>query len=547
MVEIMAPIQERNFMSKDTESEFAEAIRSGSASLGVELGSTRIKACLINQSGMVLATGSHTWDNDYIDGHWTYSLEDVWSGLRAAYSEVKATVEQQTGHNLSRLRSMGVSAMMHGYLPFDVDGKQLVPFRTWRDTYTGEAAEELSDLFGVNIPMRWSVAHFYQALRAEEPHVGDIKFLTTLAGYVHWQLTDKKVLGVGDASGMFPIDPHTGEYDSTALEKFRETTGYDIAALLPTPLSAGAEAGVLEHPELLDPSGDLQSGVALCPPEGDAGTGMVATNAVSVNTGNVSVGTSIFAMLVHENPLSQAYPEIDPVTTPTGIPVSMVHCNNGAQEISDWTSLFSDVAVAFGAKGIDSMDDVYTAILTEALRGEPDGGGVVVYPFRAGEPVAGLLEGRPMVARTPNANFSLANLMRANLYSVFASLALGMRLLEKEGISVEVIQAHGGIFRTVGVAQRFLAAALKTPVAVAESAGEGGAWGIALLASYMGSEKDLSDYLNEEIFSGDDATRVRQPDRREIDGFATYLDRFVAGLEMQEAATRVLPIDSQED
>ncbi|ERS56575.1 MULTISPECIES: xylulokinase [unclassified Corynebacterium] len=526
----------------------AEIVRSGRGVLGIEVGSTRIKACLIDSSGRVIATGSHRWESDYVDGHWSYALDDVWDGLRAAYADLNAEIRELTGERLTRLAAIGISGMMHGYLAFNKSAEQLVPFRTWRDTYTGEAAKKLSELFDVNIPMRWSVAHFYQALLDGEPHVGDVDFLTTLSGYIHWQLTGKKVLGVGDASGMFPIDPQTASYDEAALAKIRGEIGRDFAELLPESLSAGADAGALEHPELLDPSGALQAGAVACPPEGDAGTGMVATNTVSINTGNVSVGTSIFAMLVHQKPLSKSYPEIDPVTTPTGLPVSMVHCNNGAQEISDWISLFSDVAVAFGTKNIDHIDDVYTAILTEALRGEPDAGGVVVYPYRAGEPIAGLIEGRPMVARTPDANFSLANLMRANLYSVFASLALGMRLLEQEGISVDVVQAHGGIFRTVGVAQRFLAAALKTPVAVAQSASEGGAWGIALLANYMGSDKDFADYLNDEIASSNNTGRVRQPDPRDVAGFATYLERFIEGLSMQEGAVSALPTSvSQEE
>lgn len=517
----------------------AEVIAAGEASLGIELGSTRIKACLVDEQGEVLATGVHSWESTQVDGHWSYTLDDVWAGLRAAYADLRENVRAVTGGGIAKLRALGVSAMMHGYLAFDAAGEQLVPFRTWRDTHTGRAAGELTELFGENIPLRWSVAHHYQAVLDGEP--GDVAFLTTLAGYVHWKLSGRKVLGIGDAAGMFPIDIAAGDYDERCLCLYGERIGREVRPLLPEVLRAGQVAGELITPQLLDASGELQAGAPMCPPEGDAGTGMVATNAVREATGSVSVGTSIFAMIVTEDKPSKPYPEIDVVTTPAGRPVAMVHCNNGAQEISDWTSLFAEVAVAFGKARIENMDDVYTAILTEALRGEPDCGGVVVYNYRAGEPVAGLVEGRPLVVRTVDARFTLPNLMRAHLYSVFATLAMGMRTLRAEGVHVDVIQAHGGIFRTVGVAQRFLAAALKAPVGVAESAGEGGAWGMALLARYLGEQSSLEDFLDRVVFGGNVAAKVKEPELADAAGFQAYLHRYESALELEETAVRVLP------
>ncbi|MHA7987364.1 xylulokinase [Rathayibacter sp. CAU 1779] len=525
----------------------ADVIRSGRAVLGIELGSTRIKACLIGDDPSVtIASGSHSWENRFVDRRWTYTLDDVWSGLRAAYADLVADVRRRYDAELASLRAIGVSAMMHGYLPFDASGELLVPFRTWRNTTTGAAAAELSELFGVNIPLRWSVAHYRQAVLDAEPHVPHVAFLTTLAGYVHWKLTGCRVLGVGDASGMFPIDSATGTYDADLLARFDAlTAGSDLLAdLLPEVLSAGDPAGELtaEGAALLDPSGALRPGIPLCPPEGDAGTGMVATNAVAPRTGNVSAGTSIFAMVVLERALAASHEELDLVTTPSGDPVAMVHCNNGASELAEWVGLFERFAGLAGAS-VDS-DRVFELLFREALDGEADAGGLLAYNYLAGEPVTGTTEGRPLFVRTPDSRFTLANVMRAQLYGVFGTLSLGMRVLADEGVALDRMHAHGGIFRTAGVAQGILAAALDAPVAVAETAAEGGAWGIAVLAAYLAaggaaSGSSLADYLNDTVFR-DAESAVVAPDPADVAGFADYLDRYRAGLAIERAAADAL-------
>ncbi len=518
-----------------------EAIVQGRTALGIELGSTRIKACLVaaDDPSTVLAVGSHEWENAYVDRLWTYDLADVWSGLQAAYADLFADVERRHDVRPDAFGAIGVSAMMHGYLAFDADGRSLVPFRTWRNTNTGVAAAELSALFGVNIPLRWSVAHLHQAVTDAEPHVADVRFVTTLAGYVHWKLTGEKVLGVGDASGMFPIDSATRDYDAALLAKYDALTDGDLRALLPTVLAAGEAAGSLtaEGAALLDPTGALRPGIPLCPPEGDAGTGMVATNAVAPRTGNVSAGTSIFAMVVLERPLGSAHDELDLVTTPAGDAVAMVHCNNGASELGAWASLFARFAAAAGTP-LDS-DAVYGTLLAEALEGATDAGGILAYNHLAGEPIAGLDEGRPLVVRTPEASFTLANFMRAQVYGVFGTLSLGMRVLDDEGVALDRMFAHGGLFRTAGVAQRFLAAALGAPVAVGDTASEGGAWGIAVLAAYLGAGTDLSTYLDERVFDGADVV-VAEPDPADVAGYAVYLDRYRAGLAVEAAAVAAL-------
>ena len=508
-------------------------------SLGIELGSTRIKACLIGPDHEVLATGGHDWENQLVDGVWTYSLDAVWAGLAGAMTALLADcrrrgVEPQVG-------ALGVSAMMHGYLAFDEAGELLVPFRTWRNTSTGRAAAELSERFGFNVPLRWSVAHYHQAVLDAEPHVPQVAFLTTLAGYVHWRLTGRRVLGVGDASGMFPIDPSTGTYDATMLATFGELTGIDLVGLLPEVLSAGEAAGELtdEGAGLLDPSGTLHAGIPLCPPEGDAGTGMVATNSVAPRTGNVSAGTSIFAMVVLERPLASLHREIDVVTTPAGDPVAMVHCNNGASEIDAWAGLFGQFATALGATA--SNDEVFGALFRAALDGEADGGGLVAYNYLAGEPITGLEAGRPLVVRTPGSRPTLANFMRAQLYGMFGTLSLGMRVLADEGVELDAMFAHGGVFRTAGVAQRFLAAAIGAPVSVGATAGEGGAWGMAVLAAYLRAhdEKTLGQYLNDRVFA-DAATTVVEPDPADVAGYSAFLDRYRAGLAIEHAATAAI-------
>jgi sugar (pentulose or hexulose) kinase len=520
----------------------ADVVAGGSACLGIEFGSTRIKASLVAPDGTTLAEGSHAWENELVDRMWTYPLEAVWSGIAACVADLHADVERRHGVTLTEVAALGVSAMMHGYLAFDADGELLVPFRTWRNTTTGPAAAELSELFGFNIPLRWSVAHYYQAILDDEPHVPRVAFLTTLAGYVHWRLTGRRVLGVGDASGMFPIDPATRGYDAGMLAAFDELVaarrpGTHLVDLLPEVLVAGQEAGRLteEGAALLDPSGRLRPGAPLCPPEGDAGTGMVATNAVAPRTGNVSVGTSVFAMVVLERPLARVHHELDVVTTPSGDPVAMVHCNNGASELGAWAEVFGRFAAALGHPA--EPDAVFGALLREALEGEPDGGGILAYNYLAGEPITGLPEGRPAVVRTPGSRFTLANLMRAQVYGVFGTLSLGMRVLAAEGVRIDVLAGHGGIFRTAGVAQRMLAAATGAPVSVARTASEGGPWGMAVLATYLvhGQGEDLGTYLARRVFAGAEVDVV-EPDPADLAGYARFLERYEAGLEIERAA-----------
>lgn len=528
-----------------------DVIETGRASLGIEFGSTNIKACLIGPDYTPLASGSHAWENEFVDGRWTYSLEAVWAGLQACYADLVTDVQRLYDVTPTSFRAIGISAMMHGYLAFDEAGDLLVPFRTWRNTSTGPAAVELTEALGFNIQQRWSIAHLYQAVLDEEPHIGRIAALNTLAGYVHQKLTGKTVLGVGDASGVFPIDPATGGYDQRMLAIVdplidARVPGLKLEKLLPEVLPAGAAAGDLtaEGAALLDPTGALKAGVPFCPPEGDAGTGMVATNSVARRTGNVSVGTSAFAMVVLEHPLEQVHEEIDVVTTPAGDAVAMVHCNNGANELSAWAGLFGRFAQAIGS-GVD-QDGIFAALLNEALAGKADGGGLLSFNNLAGEPVAGLPDGRPMVVRAPDSSFTLANFMRTQVYAVFSTLSLGMRILDAEKVQVDRLLAHGGLFRTAGPAQRILAAALGAPVAVGETAGEGGPWGMALLAAYLdeAGSKSLAQFLDEEVFATT-STSVMEPARADVDGFSVYLDRYRRALELQRVAPEaVLPVNS---
>ncbi|WP_127127318.1 xylulokinase [Georgenia sp. SYP-B2076] len=518
------------------------AITEGRTALGIELGSTRIKACLVGPDGSVVATGSHDWENQFVDRTWTYSLGAVWTGLQECVASLLADTERQHGVRPTTFGALGVSAMMHGYLAFDVDGRLLVPFRTWRNTTTERASTELTELFRYNIPLRWSIAHLYQAVLDDEPHVAQVASLTTLAGYVHRRLTGRHVLGVGDASGMFPVDPATRDYDGGLLAQFDELVaerrpgGLALRALLPEVLVAGQEAGRLteEGAALLDPTGTLLPGIPLCPPEGDAGTGMVATNAVAPRTGNVSVGTSIFAMVVLERPLERVHHELDVVTTPAGDLVAMVHCNNGASELGAWAEVFGRFAAALGQPA--EPDAVFGALLREALNGDADGGGLLAYNYLSGEPITGLAEGRPLVVRTPGSRLTLANFARTQVYSAFATLSLGMRVLEAEGVELDTLFAHGGMFRTAAVAQRLLAAAVRAPVAVARTASEGGPWGMAVLAAYLtADEQDLGTYLRTRVFA-DAAVDVVEPDAADLEGFEAFLERYVAGLAIERAA-----------
>ncbi len=520
----------------------SDVIALGRAVLGIELGSTRIKAVLIDPQGRQLAGGSHTWENRFVDRVWTYTVEDIWSGVQGSFESMCADAQERHGVRPTALGALGVSAMMHGYLAFDASGELLTPFRTWRNTTTEQAAAELTELFGCTIPLRWSIAHLYQAILDDEPHVAQVASLTTLAGFVHRRLTGLHVLGVGDASGMFPIDAETRNYDAERLAQFDALVAnrhpdLSLARLLPRVLTAGAEAGRLTDrgAALLDASGELLPGAPLCPPEGDAGTGMVATNAVAPRTGNVSVGTSIFAMAVLEGPLSQIHPEVDMVTTPAGDPVAMVHCNNGASELNAWASVFQEFSTATGHRV--HPDEAFRVLLNEALTADPDAGGLLAFNNLSGEPVTQLSEGRPLVLRTPESRLTLGNFIRAQLFGAFATLSLGMRVLADEGVHLDVMVAHGGLFRTEGVAQRLLAAALRTPVAVGQAAGEGGAWGIAVLASYLAhtDKSDLAEFLQARFSAGAPA-RIVEPDPVDVEGFSAFMERYVAALPVQRAA-----------
>ena len=518
----------------------AQAITAGNTFLGVELGSTRIKAVLLGQDYVPLASGSFTWENRYENGYWTYHLDEVWTGIAVCYRELKQNVLQKYGVTLTTVGAMGFSGMMHGYLPFDAAGNLLAPFRTWRNTTTARAAEELTGLFGFNIPQRWSIAHLRQAMLNREDHVKNIDHLTTLAGYVHWQLTGEKVLGVCEASGMFPIDDATGDYDAAMMAKFDDLAKdqpWKLANILPKALSAGEAAGVLTEKgaRLLDPDGDLLPGIPLCPPEGDGGTGMTATNSVAARTGNVSAGTSVFAMVVLEKMLDKVYPEIDMVTTPSGKPVAMVHCNNCTSDMNAWVNVFSETLQLMGCQA--DMGELFTRLYQKSLEGDADCGGVTVYNYLSGEPVTGFDEGRPVMVRSHEKPFTLANFLRAQLYSTLASLAAGMVILERENVTIDRLMGHGGLFKTPVVGQKYLAAATNSAVWVMETAGEGGPYGMALLAAYLkdGNGATLEDFLAEKVFAGTPGT-VLEPEAGDVAGFKAYLDRFLAGLPVERAA-----------
>ena len=534
-----------------------QTIESGKAILGIEFGSTRIKAVLIDQENKPIAQGSHEWENQLVDGLWTYSTEAIWYGVEDCYADLRRNVKREYDCEIEQLASIGISAMMHGYMAFGPNGKAtrwapvsesekiLAPFRTWRNTNTGKAAAELSKLFNYNIPLRWSISHLYQAILNGEEHVKDITYLTTLAGYIHWRLTDKKVLGIGDASGMIPVDPNTKTYNAEMVRKFNELVApygfpWKLEDILPECLVAGQDAGVLtEHgAQRLDVSGHLKGGCPLCPPEGDAGTGMTATNSVKVRTGNVSAGTSSFSMIVLEKDVTKPNEMIDIVTTPDGNLVAMVHCNNCTSDINAWVKLFKEYQELLGVK-VD-MNEVYAKLYNHALTVDVDCGGVISYNFISGEPVAGLTDGgRPLVMRSPNDRFNLANFMRANLYATIAVLKLGNDVLFKEeNVKVDRITGHGGLFKTPGVGQKVLAAALNSPISVMETAGEGGAWGIALLAAYLVNNPDklnLADYLEKVVFAGNTGIEIA-PEPADVEGFNRYIETYKACIPVDQAA-----------
>ncbi len=531
----------------------AEKIRAGKTSLGIEFGSTRIKAVLVDDTYAAIAAGDFGWASHLEDGLWSYSQEEIWTGLQTAYAKLAQDVENAYGEKLTRVGHIGFSAMMHGYLAFDKEGELLVPFRTWQNTNTSAAHEKLSELFQYNIPERWSIAHLYQCVLNNEEHVGKVDFITTLAGYVHWKLTGRKVLGVGDASGMFPIDPTTHTYETEFIEKFNAlpevaAQPWKLADLLPEPLVAGTPAGELteEGAKLLDPTGTLQPGITFAPPEGDAGTGMVATNSVRIRTGNVSAGTSIFAMVVLEHKLARLHPEVDLVTTPAGDLAGMSHANNFTSDLNAWVGLFGQFAAAIG-QPVDA-GTLYGTLFRAAIADDVDSncGGLINYPFRSGEFLAGLPEGRPLFARGPEANMSLGNFMRAQLFSAFSPVKIGMDVMTKdEGVAVDSLVGHGGIFTTPKVAQKILAAAFNTPIKVMSTAAEGGAWGMAVLADYLfHADQPLDEFLDSRVFA-DAASTTEEPDSGDVAGFEEFFDRFRKGLPIEHAAIESIPLETK--
>ena len=524
------------------------AVMEGKTALGIEFGSTRIKAVLIDENHAPIAMGTWDWENRLEGNIWTYSLEDIWNGLQGCYRSLAEDVQNKYGVALKRTGSIGFSGMMHGYMAFDKEGELLVPFRTWRNTITEEACKKLIPVFSFNIPQRWSIAHLYQAILNKEPHVKDIAFFTTLAGYIHWKLSGEKVLGVGEASGMFPIDSEKCDFNRRMVGQFDELIkdqgfGWKLEEILPKVLPAGEKAGILteEGAKLLDPTGNLEAGIPMCPPEGDAGTGMVATNSVAVRTGNVSAGTSIFAMVVMEGELSKVHEEIDMVTTPDGSPVAMVHCNNCTSDLNAWVNLFGEFAESFGIKA--DKNELFGTLYRKALEADKDCGGLMAYNYFSGEPITGFDEGRPLFARTPDSHFTLANFMRTHLYSALATLKIGLDiLLKEEKVSVDSITGHGGLFKTPVVGQSMMAAAMNAPVTVMDTASEGGAWGMAVLAAFMEEKEEnetLTSYLAEKIFAGQTGTTIA-PNPEDVAGFDAFIKKYVSCLPAERGAVEGL-------
>lgn len=524
------------------------AITAGKTALGIEFGSTRIKGVLVDENNTAIATGMYDWENQLVNDVWTYGKDKIWTGLQECYKSLAQDVKEKYGVELTTIGVIGFSGMMHGYMAFDKAGELMVPFRTWRNTMTEEACRKLMDVFSFNIPQRWSIAHLYQCILDKEEHVKRLDYFTTLAGYIHWQLSGEKVLGVGEASGMFPIDSAICDFNQTMMAQFDELVAnenypWKLKGILPKVLCAGDKAGILteEGAKLLDPTGTLQAGIPMCPPEGDAGTGMVATNSVAVRTGNVSAGTSVFAMLVLEKELSNVYEEIDMVTTPDGSPVAMVHCNNCTSDLNAWVNLFKEFAVSFGMK-VD-MNELFGTLYRAALESDADCGGLVAYNYFSGEPITGFEKGRPLFVRTPDAKFTLPNFMRTHLYSSLATLKIGLDLLmREENVAVDSLMGHGGLFKTPVVGQRMMAAAMNTPVTVMDTASEGGAWGIAMLASYMRDKAEgetLVDYLNNNVFAGESGSTMN-PDQTDVKGFDVFMERYKNCLPSERAAVENL-------
>ena len=510
-----------------------EAILSNRTALGIEFGSTRIKAVLVDEKNEPIASGGHEWENRYENGIWTYSLEDIWGGIQDCYQELVKDVQEKYEVELTSVGAMGISAMMHGYMPFNKAGEILVPFRTWRNNITEEASNALTELFNYNIPQRWSIAHLYQAILNKEEHVKDIDYIATLEAYVHWKLTGEKVLGIGDAAGMFPVDIEKKDYNQSMIDKFDGLAApygfsWKLRDIMPKALVAGEKAGCLteEGAKLLDPSGKLKPGIPMCPPEGDAGTGMVATNSVARRTGNVSAGTSVFAMIVLEKELSKPYKEIDMVTTPAGDLVAMAHSNNCTSDLNAWVGVFKEFAEAMGME-VD-MNKLFGTLYHKAMEGDADCGGLLSYCYFSGEHMTGFEEGRPLFVRSPESRFTLANFMRTNLYTCLGAMRVGLNILfEKEGVKVDRLLGHGGLFKTKGVGQQILADAVNAPVSVMETAGEGGAWGIALLASYLVNKEEgetLDSFLDNKVFAGNEGTSL-EPDPEGVKGFQIFMDR----------------------
>lgn len=521
-----------------------ENILNGKVNIGIELGSTRIKATLIDDSFAPVASGAFEWENKYENGYWTYSLESVHEGLRSCFKSLAENVYAKYGVKLKKASAIGISAMMHGYLAFDKDDNLLVPFRTWRNTTTGPAAKELSELFGCNIPQRWSIAHLYQAILNGEEHVGKIAHITTLSGYIHYLLTGKHELGIGDASGMFPIKDN--DFNAEMIAKFDSLIAdrklpWKLKDILPDVKLAGSTETVLskEGAEFLDPEGNLCAGIILCPPEGDGETGMTATNSVLPRTGNISAGTSVFAMLVMEKPLSRLYPEIDIVMTPDGHPVAMVHCNNCSSELDAWVNMFAEFA---SLAGMDiSKSEVYSLLYKNAMTADRGGAGLTAYNYLSGEHLTGIHSGKPMFFRTPDSKLNLASFMNTQLYSAFATLKIGMEILfDKEKVTADKFLAHGGLFKVAGVAQQILADALDTPVSVMETAGEGGSWGMALLAAYASSKTDkaLGEWLENEVFASMKISML-VPTHDGVKGFNKYMENYRKGLEAERLLSEI--------